>query len=410
MDLKKFLSEKYKRIFVWTLFDFANTSFSITIVTFVYAVYFRETVSSNQPIGDFYWSLGTGISMLIVAIISPFLGAIADHSAGKKRFLLIFTLICIFSTSTLYFVKEGEIFIGLFLLILANIGFEAGLVFYDAFLPEITDEKSYGRTSGYGFAMGYLGSFASLLLIYPLLTNNLVKYSFPLSALFFFVFSLPLFLYLPDSKKKLLRTKSYLAIGWERIKFTISHIRQYKNLALFLLAFFFYIEGVNTAIYFSGIYAKTTLSFDFQELTIFFIVAQTTAVIGSVIFGIIADSIGQKKTILITLIIWFFVIFSASIMSSKIAFFWVGSIAGLGMGSTQSVSRSLMSKLTPFDKKTEFFGFYSFFGKSSAILGPLVFGFVSWQTGNQRIAILSMGIFFLIGLILLQRVKESRAS
>lgn len=410
MDLKKFLSEKYKRIFVWTLFDFANTSFSITIVTFVYAVYFRETVSSNQPIGDFYWSLGTGISMLIVAIISPFLGAIADHSTGKKRFLLIFTLICIFSTSALFFVKEGEIFIGLFLLILANIGFEAGLVFYDAFLPEITDEKNYGRTSGYGFAMGYLGSFASLLLIYPLLTNNLIKYSFPLSALFFLVFSLPLFLYLPDSKKKLLRTKSYLAIGWERIKFTISHIRRYKNLALFLLAFFFYIEGVNTAIYFSGIYAKTTLSFNFQELTIFFIVAQTTAVIGSVIFGIIADSIGQKKTILITLIIWFFVVFSASIMSSKIAFFWVGSIAGLGMGSTQSVSRSLMSKLTPFDKKTEFFGFYSFFGKSSAVLGPLVFGFVSWQTGNQRIAILSMGIFFLIGLILLQRVKESRAS
>lgn len=410
MELKKFLSEKYKRIFVWALFDFANTSFSITIVTFVYAVYFRETVSSNQPIGDFYWSLGTGISMLIVAIISPFLGAIADHSAGKKRFLLIFTLICIFSTSALFFVKEGEIFIGLFFLILANIGFEAGLVFYDAFLPEITEEKNYGRTSGYGFAMGYLGSFASLLLIYPLLTNNLIKYSFPLSALFFLVFSLPLFLYLPDSKKKLLRTKSYLAIGWERIKFTISHIRRYKNLALFLLAFFFYIEGVNTAIYFSGIYAKTTLSFDFQELTIFFIVAQTTAVIGSVILGIVADSIGQKKTILITLVIWFFVIFSSSITSSKIAFFFVGSIAGLGMGSTQSVSRSLMSKLTPFDKKTEFFGFYSFFGKSSAILGPLVFGFVSWQTGNQRIAILSMGIFFLVGLILLQRVKESRAS
>lgn len=410
MELKKFLSEKYKRIFVWALFDFANTSFSITIVTFVYAVYFRETVSSNQPIGDFYWSLGTGISMLIVAIISPFLGAIADHSAGKKRFLLIFTLICIFSSSALFFVKEGEIFIGLFFLILANIGFEAGLVFYDAFLPEITEEKNYGRTSGYGFAMGYLGSFASLLLIYPLLTNNLIKYSFPLSALFFLVFSLPLFLYLPDSKKKLLRTKSYLAIGWERIKFTISHIRRYKNLALFLLAFFFYIEGVNTAIYFSGIYAKTTLSFDFRELTIFFIVAQTTAVIGSVILGIIADSIGQKKTILITLVIWFFVIFSSSITSSKIAFFFVGSIAGLGMGSTQSVSRSLMSKLTPFDKKTEFFGFYSFFGKSSAILGPLVFGFVSWQTGNQRIAILSMGIFFLVGLILLQRVKESRAS
>lgn len=406
INLKKFLSEKYRKVLYWALFDFANTSFSITIVTFVYAVYFKETVARNQPVGDFYWSLGTGISMIIVALISPFLGAISDHSAGKKRFLLFFTLLCITSTSLLYFISEGKIVEGLILFILANIGFEAGLVFYDAFLPEISDEKNYGRTSGFGFAMGYIGSFASLIIVYPLVVNNLVRYSFPVSALFFLVFSIPLFLFLPDTKKNIKSEKHFFQIGWERITFTISHLKNYKNLGLFLIAFFFYIEGVNTAIYFSGIYAKSTLNFSFSELTVFFMIAQTTAVLGSIIFGVIADSIGQKKTIYLTLVIWFIVIFSASIIQSKFGFFIIGCIAGLGMGSTQSVSRSLMSKLTPPDKKTEFFGFYSFFGKSSAVFGPLVFGFVSWQTGSQRFAILTTGIFFTIGMLVLKNVKE----
>ncbi len=408
LNWKKFLSDKYLKVFYWSLFDFANTSFSITIVTFVYAVYFKEAVAGNQPIGDFYWSVGTSISMFIVAIISPFLGAIADHSAGKKRFLLFFTLLCIISTALLYYVVAGKIIEGLILFILANIGFEAGLVFYDSFLPEISEEKNFGRTSGFGFAMGYLGSFASLVIIYPLVTGNMVRYSFVVSALFFLVFSLPLFLFLPDSKKYILRTKSYFQIGIERITFTITHLKYYKNLALFLVAFFFYIEGVNTAIYFSGIYAKSTMNFSFGELTLFFMIAQTTAVVGSIIFGIIADSIGQKRTIYLTLIIWFIVIFSASMIQSKLGFFIVGFIAGLGMGSTQSVSRSLMSKLTPEDKKTEFFGFYSFFGKSSAILGPLVFGLASWQTGSQRIAILTTGLFFTVGMILLKDVREER--
>ncbi|MCX8057204.1 MAG: MFS transporter [Ignavibacteria bacterium] len=410
INWKKIFSEKYRKVFYWALFDFANTSFSITIVTFVYAVYFKETVANNQPIGDFYWSLGTGISMMIVALISPFLGAIADHSAGKKRFLLFFTLLCILSTASLYFIDEGKIIEGLILFILANIGFEAGLVFYDAFLPEISDEKNYGRTSGFGFAMGYIGSFASLMIVYPLVVNDLVRYSFPASALFFLIFSIPLFLFLPDTKKKIQLEKSYFRIGLERITFTIKHIKNYKNLGLFLLAFFFYIEGVNTAIYFSGIYAKSTLHFSFSELTFFFMIAQTTAVLGSILFGIIADSIGQKKTIYMTLIIWFVVIISASLIQSKIGFFVIGIIAGLGMGSTQSVSRSLMSKLTPENKKTEFFGFYSFFGKSSAIFGPIVFGFVSWQSGSQRLAILTTGLFFTIGMILLSKVKEERAT
>lgn len=400
---------KKGKIFVWTLFDFANTSFSIIVVTFLYAVYFKKTVASGEPIGDLYWSFATSIAMVITAIISPVLGAIADYSAGKKRFLLFFTALCITATASLYFVGEGAIFWGIFLFVIANIGFEAGLVFYDAFLPEITESKNYGRVSGYGFAMGYLGSLATLAIVYPFIVSEKIKETFVVSAIFFLIFSIPLFLFLKDSRKNILREESYIKIGVGRVFNTVKHLKNYKNLATFLLAFFFYIEGVNTVIYFSGNYASTTLGFSETELLIFFITVQTTAIIGSVLLGIIADSIGQKKTIMITLLLWLLTIALAIVIRDKNGFYLVGLLAGSAMGSSQSTSRSLMSKLTPPEKKTEFFGFYSFFGKSSAVLGPLVFGYVSYATNSQRIAIFTIGFFFLIGLLILTKVKEPQS-
>lgn len=401
---------KYKNILVWSLFDFANTSFAIIVVTFLYAVYFKKVVAQGLSIGDFYWSLATSISMIITALISPILGAIADYSAGKKRFLLFFTLLCIFSTASLYFVKEGNILSGIFLFVVANIGFEAGLVFYDAFLPEITEPKNYGRVSGYGFAAGYFGSIASLSLVFPFINNNQIRETFIVSAFFFLIFSLPLFIYLKDSRKNIEHQESYLKIGYKRVWDTISHLKNYKNLALFLLSYFFYIEGVNTVIYFAGNYASSTMGFSEIELIVFFLIVQTTAIIGSIIFGIIADSIGQKKSIIYTLVIWLITVILAFFVESKNHFYIVGLLAGSAMGSCQSISRSMMSLLTPAEKKTEFFGFYSFFGKSSAVLGPLVFGFISYITNSQRLAIISLALFFIIGMILLFNVKDPSVS
>ena len=395
-----------KKIFIWTLFDFANTSFSIVVVTFLFAVYFKNTVADGKPIGDLYWSFGTSISMIVTALISPVLGAIADFSAGKKRFLLFFTILCIIATASLFFVGPGQILLGLILFIIANIGFEAGLVFYDAFLPEVTVPKNYGRVSGYGFGMGYLGSLATLAIIYPFIQSGTIKETFPVAALFFLVFSIPFFLFIRDSRKKIVKTEPYHIIGLKRVWSTISHLKNYKNLAIFLLAYFFYIEGVNTIIFFSGIYASTTLGFTDTELLVFFLTVQTTAIAGSVVFGIIADSIGQKKTIMITLFMWLVTVALAFFIYDKFGFYFVGLLAGASMGSSQSTSRSLMTKLTPEDKKTEFFGFYSFFGKSSAVVGPLVFGLVSFLSGSQRIAILSVGVFFVIGMLILSKVKD----
>jgi UMF1 family MFS transporter len=399
-----------KKIFIWTLFDFANTSFSIVVVTFLYAVYFKKVVAQGQPIGDLYWSIGTSLAMIITAFISPVLGAIADYSTGKKRFLLFFTLLCITATSLLFFVGSGNILWGVILFVIANIGFEAGLVFYDAFLPEITVPKNYGRVSGYGYAMGYLGSLATLAVVYPFIHADMIRESFPVAALFFLIFSLPLFLYIKDNRQKIENPESYFKVGVTRVWNTLSHLKYHKNLAIFLLAYFFYIEGVNTIIFFSGNYASTTLGFSETELLLFFITVQTTAIGGSVVLGILADSIGQKKTIIITLFMWMITLLIAFLITDKNGFYVVGLIAGAAMGSSQSTSRSLMSKLTPPERKTEFFGFYSFFGKSSAVVGPLVFGLVSFLTGNQRYAIISIGFFFLVGLLILLKVNDPKVT
>jgi UMF1 family MFS transporter len=400
------------QIFSWALFDFANTAFYVLILTVGYPLYFKEVVASGSTQGDLLWGSAFSISMAMVALFSPILGAVADHGAGKKRFLAIFTFLCILATACLFFVQNGMIILGMMLLILANIGFEAGLVFYDAFLPEITTERSYGRVSGYGFALGYAGSLATLAVAYPLYVNGFgegnlfnVRFSFLLAASFFLLFSLPLFFFLPDKQRTASLKFDFIKIGFTRLKTTYRQFPRYRNIARFLLAYFIYIDGVNTIIVFSSIFARETLKMSIGEIVLFFTAVQTSAIIGSLIFGVMADHVGHKRTLSLSLLLWLCIVVLAYFVQDKWMFYVVGMLAGLALGSSQSTSRSLMSDITPQEKKTEFFGFYSFFGKASAILGPFVFGLVSVYV-NQRFAILSVGFFLLTGLVLLQRVKE----
>jgi MFS transporter, UMF1 family len=400
------------QIFIWTLFDLGSNAFIMLILTVVYPIYFTTVLAADRADADFLWGAAFSISMLIAAIISPILGAIADHSAGKKRFLLYFTILCITASALLFFVGEQRLALGFILLILANIGFEAGLVFYDSFLPEITTERSYGRVSGYGFAMGYVGSLLAVLCAYPLLIDGFIpenyiniRLSFVLAAGLFAVFATPLFFFLRDTKKSVSRSDSYIIIGINRVLTTLRNAKRYNNIGKFLISYFIYFDAINTVVIFASIYATVTLKFTITETLLFFITIQTTAIAGSIGFGILADSIGRKHTISITLLIWIGVVIGAFLSQNKLTFFIIGMIAGLALGSCQASSRSLMSTILPFDKRTEFFGFYSFFGKASAIIGPALFGLLS-TLFNQRWAILSVGFFFLVGLVLLQRVKE----
>jgi len=400
------------QILSWALFDFAHTAFYVLILTVGYPLYFKEIVVGSNGQGDFLWGSAFSISMCIVAIFSPVLGAVADYGAGKKRFLGIFTALCVLATASLFFVNAGMIFFGMTLLILSNIGFEAGLVFYDAFLLEITTARNYGRVSGYGFALGYVGSLASLAVVYPLYAggfglDNLfnVRLSFPIAAAFFFVFGLPLFLFLPDKQRTASFKLNFIRVGFARLRTTYQQFPRYRNVARFLISYFIYIDGVNTIIVFSSIFAMETLKMGVSEIVVYFAMVQTSAIVGAVFFGILSDHAGHKKTLSITLLLWLSIVIIAYFIQNKLLFYGVGVLAGLALGSSQSTSRGLMSIITPQEKRTEFFGFYSFFGKASAIIGPFLFGFVS-SYFNQRLAILSIGLLLITGLVLLQRVEE----
>ncbi|NTV01619.1 MAG: MFS transporter [Chlorobiaceae bacterium] len=413
-----------RRIFSWLLFDFANTSFSVMMVTFAFPLYFKNVICGGDPSGDAIWGACISISMLLVALISPVLGAQADYSGRRKRFLFFFTLMSVIATALLSLSGPGYAISAAVLFVLANIGFEGGLVFYDAYLPEITSRRSLGRVSGYGFAMGYLGAFAILLLLQPLLSKGIelsnignLKLSFIIVALFFAIFATPLFLTLRDTKgaraEAAPRGEREGSIGSisrsiAEVGHTVRHIMSYPDLARFLLAFFFYNDAILTVIAFSSIYAQNTLGFTTGELIVFFMTVQTTAIIGSVVFGLVTDRIGPKRTIVITLFIWFGVIFMAILSQGKTLFYVTGLLAGMSMGSSQAASRSLMARLTPKEHITEFFGFYDgTFGKASAVVGPLVFGFVSSQAGSQKAALASLLVFFGIGLIIMTGVRTS---
>lgn len=385
------------------------------IVTFAYSLYFQEIVAGGSHSGgDFYWGIAVSLSMLVCALIAPPLGAAADCTDGKKQFLLIFTIVSVLATAGLYFVHPGMILTGILLFVLANVGFEGGIVFYDALLPSLTTSRSVGRVSGYGFGMGYLGALAILALCKPLLEGGLApvnqgnfRLAFLVSAGFFFLFSLPLFLFVKERKDKNRQKVGYIREGIRRSAKTLTHIREYPNIARFMLAFFLYNDGILTVIAFASIYAKDTLHFTIAELLFFFISVQSSAILGSLVFGVITDKIGPKKTIIITLVLWIAVVVAAYFADSKEIFYGLGFLAGISMGSSQSASRSLMVRLTPAHRTAEFFGFYDgFFGKASAIIGPLVFGILS-STLGQRPAIVFLSFFFIAGLFLIRKVEET---
>lgn len=400
------------KIFFWTLFDFANTAFSVIIVTVIYSKYFTNYVAGGKK---WLWGLSVSISMVIAALLSPPLGAVADVSRNRKRFLLIFTLVSVVCTALMFYVHKGDIFFGALLFILANIGFEAGLVFYDAFLPNLTEKKNFGRVSGYGFAMGYVGALAILLIVMLILPQQsspdyyfYIRLSFVIAAVFFLFFSIPLFLFVSEPKITTPFTGSAFKTGMKKSAETLKALfvhRQYPSISRFLLAFFLYNDAIITIIAFASIFASNILKMNDDQVIFFFVIVQSTAVIGSFIFGIVSDHVGPKKTITITLFIWLGVIAGAFFVQTVFQFYLVGLTAGTAIGSSQSCSRSLMALLTPKEREAEFFGFYDgLFGKSSAVIGPLFYGIIS-DISNERFAALAIGLFFLAGLIILQKVE-----
>jgi UMF1 family MFS transporter len=423
------MADNRKERLGWYFFDFANTSFTVMIVTVAYAVYFRDYVvgdlsitlpwGSEEEVGTFLWGLGNAISMLLVGITSPYLGAISDSTARKKLFTGLYTALCIIATVLMVTVGEGEVLWGLLLFILGNIGFQGGLIFYNAFLPQISPKERLGYVSGVGFAWGYVGALLTLGLALPFASRatalgdtGALAPAFAVSALFFLIFCLPFFLWVREREPAQAPAGSPWREGWTRVSETLTHLKDYRQTARFLLAYFVYSDGINTVIAFGGIYATETLGFSATQVILFFAILQLAAIAGAWWFGHLTDRLGARPTIEITLAVWIAMTIVAFFAGNATVFYVAGILAGIAMGSSQAASRALMAELTPASREGEFYGFYGLCGKFSAILGPLVYGLVAMLTGSQRWAVLSVGVFFATGWILLRLVdvEAGRAS
>lgn len=399
----------------WCSFDFANSAYPTIIITVAYSVYFT-TVVAPGPSGAAWWGRGYALSMLLVGLISPVLGALADITARKKLFLALFTALCVGSTALLVQVREGDLAWGLTLLVLSNIGFAGGLTYYNAFLLELTDRKTLGRLSGYGWGVGYFGGMLALVMVLPLIHGGLgpenvdrYRLSFPVAALFFGFFSLPTFFWLRERAQPLPRPPGSLwrfSVG--RAVNTLRHLRRYRQLVRFFISYLIYEDGVNTIFVFAAIFASAALGMSPPQILLFFIVANVASGFGAVALANLTDRVGSTRMIAATLVGMIGVVGWAAAVQTAAGFYAMGLVAGILLGANQAASRALLAQFTPERHGAEFFGFFSLMGKFAAVLGPLLYGEIVGSAGNHRLAILSISVFFVVGLVLLLRV-DTRA-
>jgi len=405
-----------KEALSWAFFDFANSSYSLLIISFVFPIYFRDVIAGGGPVADFYWGLVVAISVLAGGLSAPVIGAIADYDTRRKRKFILFSLLAMIGTAAFYFTGSGLLLFSSLLFIATNIFFELAVVFYDSFLARVSSKATTGRISGLGWGLGYLGGIVAMLLLAPLYSqgyggelDSMYKLTFPFVSLFFLAFALPAFFFIrePTSFRKKESLLTLIRIGFQRTWNTIKEVKKHKNIAWFLVGFYFLNDALVTLFAFTPIYAKTTFALSFSEILILLFVVQLIGFPASVIFGWLSDTKGPKRILLLTLGLWSVIIILLSIANSKEMFYVIASLIGLVVGSSQAVARSWLSKIIPEEKRAEFFGFNGFASKISATTGPVIFGAVSAITGNQRIAMLALLPFFLIAFLIFSRLKEA---
>jgi UMF1 family MFS transporter len=402
-----------RSVLSWAFFDFGSSAFNTLMVTFVFNYYFVHVLVGDEQHGTVLWTRAINISAVIVALIGPVLGAVADYSAKKKLFLVLFSLQAILFTVLLFFVGPGAAIPAMILFMVANTGFEAANIFYYAFLPEVAKPSALGRVSGFGYFVGYIGGLLSLALGLGMVkgwlpeTDHLnVRATILLVAGWYLIFSLPMFLWVKEQAVPRQIHGGYLRHGFGRLAETIRHAGKYREAGKLLIARMIYNDGLVTIIAMAAIYAGATLNMSLEQVLTMAIALNVAAGIGAFAFGYIDDRIGGKKTIAISLV-FLTIAGIIGVTTTTVKGFWLAAtLIGLMMGPNQSASRSLLARLVPDHKHGEFFGLYAFSGKMSSIFGPLVYGTVVARTGDHKLAMSSIIGFFVVGFILLQFVKE----
>ena len=392
----------------WILYDFANSTYPAVVTTAVFPLYYAGTiVGGADGVGELWWGRAVAASALIVALTSPLLGAIADRSGVRKRFFAAYVAICLAGVGLMTTLEPGMIVAGFLVFVIANVGFESANVFYNAYLPDIVPPERLGRASGYGYGLGYLGSALGLLLVLPFAREGRMEVVWAIVITYFAIFSIPAFLFLPKDSRGGMGIRQAARKGVADFKRITAEVWGDRNLRRFLFAFFFYIDGVLTIIVMAAVIAKGTFGFDQEGVIILFLIVQFSALAGAYAMAKPTDTLGPKRVLTDVLCLWVAAGIAAYFVQSPGVFLGLAVAAGFGLGSVQSASRAFMASLIPDGREAELFGFYALCGRSSSVLGPVLFGGVTYLAdGNQRPGFLVLTALFLIGLVLLQRVRD----
>lgn len=411
----KLLNQSTRSVWGWCMYDFANSPYTTLMVSFIYSVYFTKAAGED---GTILWSRAITVTAITVALLSPFLGAIADQSASRKRFLAVSTFLLVACVAGLNFTPATEYtMLALILFVLSNIAYEMGVVFYNSFLPDITSAKNIGRVSGYGWGLGYAGGLAALCLSLFLFPQFGITFQSPyfinavlcLVAGWMAVFCIPTFLWVKETKVATQQsTSEIIQNSFHQLYNTFHEIRKYKQIVRLLLARLFYNDGIITIFVFAGIYAGNEFGFTTQTMLLFGIAVNIAAGLGAVCFGYLDDYFGGKNTILISLVGLFTATLLAAIAWNPLMIWVAGILAGLFSGPNQAASRSLLGRFVPKEKETEFYGFFAFSGKMTAFMGPFCYGVMTQLFETERAGVAFILLFFIVGggIMLLVNDKE----
>ncbi len=400
----------------WVMYDWANSAFATTVMAAVLPIYYANVAGANLPgnTATVYWAYTSSISLLVAAILGPILGAIADFSGMKKRFLTIFMFIGVAGTALLYFVRTGDWLMASIFFVIGELGFAGSLVFYDSLLPHVARPDEIDQVSTRGYAIGYLGgglllaiNLAMIMLAPESMTGLMTRLSFLSVALWWFVFSIPVIRNVPEPARRVKQNEvggNPVLVSFRRLGATFRDIRRYRQLFIFLVAFWFYNDGIGTIIKMATIYGNE-IGIGQTTLIGTLLMVQFVGVPFAFFFGWLAKRIGTKTSIYISLLVYTAIAVMGYFLSQEWQFWALGIAVATVQGGSQALSRSLFGRLAPRSKSAEFFGFFSVSEKFAGIVGPFVFGLVGQIMGNSRLAIVSLVIFFIIGAFLLTRVN-----
>jgi len=405
------LSYDKRTVRSWVLYDFANSIYPAVVTTAVFPLFYIDRIVADEGgRGELWWTSAVSASALLVAFSSPLLGAIADRGGSRKKFFGFYVAACLAGVALMTTLEEGMILAGFLFFVIANVGFESAVVFYNAYLPDIAPVDRLGEVSGKGFGWGYLGSALGLLLVLPFGMQERYEFIWPIVVAFFLIFSIPAFRRLPRDRPGVMSIGKAARWGISNLKKIAAEVWQIRDMRRFMFAYFFYIDGVLTIIAMAGVIAMGTFGFTLQGVITLFLIVQFSALAGALALAKPTDRLGPKKVLTGVLVLWVLAGITAYFIESQTAFYVLAVIAGIGLGVAQSASRAFMASLIPDGREAQMFGFYALCGKSSSVIGPLLFGGATYlAAGNQRPGLLVLTALFLIGLILLQRVRDPKA-